>query len=469
MRKIVIATATAAALGGLAGCGETPAKPEAPVLAATGVITPVPLPTTADYPVAQARIQAWIDAGDTGAIRNHAWRLWQAMAQPSGQSLNGQQLPIWETWPSSDDVFSTSPAALQAAAAKSVPGGATLAARLAQPRALRSFRSPNQFHHQAKLGGAAPAAPNGASDVTAFNKFSPEAAAFIDAPQPGPGGAKYAYNSGAGLAKLNASWPSSATPQQRGVNDFPVRGIELKPVFGLVKASGLTLQPLWQGPAASTKAQNPTPETWTTCVVVAPTGSGPVRPATKGEIAQAGPAGACTNFLWAPLSTFYAVKLSAAEAKEFAASTGKTVVAGDWAVLQAMHVNSKETPFWTWQTFWWQPGADTPNGFPGSKQGQPAGLTGPWTNYAACTAYDQTTKPGGSSMQVCFNPYLETSPFIPSGISSNCMSCHGVAVVGGQAPYPADYRRPIAFFTDPAYFTTSTTHTDFSWALANAQ
>ena len=39
-------------------------------------------------------------------------------------------------------------------------------------------------------------------------------------------------------------------------------------------------------------------------------------------------------------------------------------------------------------------------------------------------------------------------------------------ITAGNAPYPADYKKPIAFFSDPLYFTTSNTHADFSWALA---
>jgi hypothetical protein len=151
-------------------------------------------------------------------------------------------------------------------------------------------------------------------------------------------------------------------------------------------------------------------------VLISPTGTGPIRPATPAEIAGVSTKGtACKTFQWAPLSTFYAVRLTADEAKNFAAATGKAVAEGDYAVLLAMHVNTKEIPFWTWQTFWWQPGADTPNNFPGNKQGQPSGLAAPWTNYAACTAYDQTTTPGGATMTVCFNPYLETDPGIPVG------------------------------------------------------
>lgn len=471
MRKIglTVAAAAVALAGGayLANGAWSKARAAkvgaAKVAAAAGAVTPVPLPDGPNFPVLPATINRWIARGDTVAIRNHAWSLWQGMSAPSGQVFNGQPLPIWETWAGPTDVFPNR----HASAAAAGPSGATLAARLAQPRVIRDFAAPLQFHH---AEGVTPGAQGtfGNSDVTASNKFNPQAATFIDATQSGPGGGTYSYATRAGLQKLNASWPAGTTPQNRGINDFPIRAIETKPVFGTVKAAGLTIQPLWQGPSASTDPAHPFVNTWTTCVLIAPNGAGPIRPATAAEIASAGPPGACKTFLWAPLDTFYAVKLSATEAQNFQAATGKIVNAGDFAVLLAMHVNTKEIPFWTWQTFWWQPGADTPNGFPGSKRGQPAGLKTPWTNYAACAAYSQTTTPNGSTMQVCFNPYLETSPFIEAGITSNCMSCHGVALIGPVANYPKDYKRPIAFFSDPTYFNTRSTNTDFSWAVAGA-
>jgi hypothetical protein len=243
-------------------------------------------------------------------------------------------------------------------------------------------------------------------------------------------------------------------------------------VFKYVKATGLTPQPLWQGPAASTNPQNPTPPTWTTCVLIDPAGVGDVRAATPAEVAQAANVGqlACKTYLYGPLSLFYSFKMTAEEAQAFAAAQGGTPSPGDYAVLVGMHVNTKEITFWTWQTFWWQPGADTPNNFPGSKSGQPASLPTPWNNYASCANYDQTTQPGGTTMMVCFNPYLETSPTVPAGITSNCMSCHGTARIAADfnEPYPNDYRAPINFFQDTAYFNSTTTHTDFSWALPGA-
>ena len=470
MRKIGLIMA--AGLMALVGaCNKAPKPPAEGKVGATvveaGAVTPVPLPDSANFPVAAATINGWVASGDTAAIRGHAWSLWQGMSAPSGQILNGQNLPIWETWAGPNDVFPATQVAL--AANKGPPAAATLEARLAKPRVIRNFAPPLQFHHAkgARLGALAAFGP---SDITADNKFNPQAATFIDAQQPGPNGGVYSYASAAGMNKLNASWPAGTTPQNRGINEFPIRAIETKPVFGLVTAAGLTVQPLWQGPSASTNATNPTPDTWTKCVLISPTGTGPIRPATTAEVTATGAQGnACTSYLWAPLSTFYAVKLSADEAAAFAKATGQKVAAGDFAVLLAMHVNTKEIPFWTWQTFWWQPGADTPNNFPGNKQGQPANLTTPWNNYASCTAYDQTTTPGGSTLQVCFNPYLETSPGIPAGITSNCVSCHGVALVGPNANYPAAYTKPIVFFTDPTYFNTQSTHTDFSWAVASSQ
>ena len=472
MRKICL-VATMGLLALVTACDKSPkasADGKTGTTAVAGVITPVPL-SGPNFPVPAATINGWVANSDTAAIRGHAWDLWQAMGAPSGQILNGQNLPVWDTWADTSVVF-PQPQATNAA----------LTATDAAPKRTtdRKFLSPAQFHHtrDARLKALA-AAVHANFPIAVDSKYDPQAATFIGSKQPGPGGATFSYASGASLTKLNASWPKGTTPQNRAINEFPTEAIETKPVFGLVKANSLTVQPLWQGPSASTNAANPTPDTWKTCVLVQPGGTGAVRAATAAEVSSVASSVqaqnlACTTYLWAPLSTFYSATLNAAEASSFNAATGAGSVqaaAGDYTVLLAMHVNTKEIPFWTWQTFWWQPGADTPNGFPGSKQGQPSGLTTPWTNYATCTAYAQTTTPGGSTMQLCFNPYLETSPGIPAGVTSNCVSCHGVAVVAtnpNNAIYPADYKKPIVFFTDPTYFNDQSTHTDFSWAVAGA-
>jgi hypothetical protein len=202
----------------------------------------------------------------------------------------------------------------------------------------------------------------------------------------------------------------------------------------------------------------------------------------------------CKNYLYAPLATIYSFKMNAAEAASWiqvqkgTGGSAGNAKAGDYGVLGGMHVNSKEIINWTWQTFWWQPGPDAPKGFPGSKAGMTANVKGAWRNYASCSAYNQTKGNASNEMVVCFNPFLETavSPTsIPSGLQSNCVSCHGVATASGPIitvsgvqgpttlPYPPDYAKPISFGQgnvpiDPRF--AGFTRTDFSWAIpGNAQ
>lgn len=190
-----------------------------------------------------------------------------------------------------------------------------------------------------------------------------------------------------------------------------------------------------------------------------------------------------TKYLNAPLATIYSFQMDAADAAAWnglvntSGDGGQELLAakGDYGVLVGMHVNSKAIVNWTWQTFWWQPGGDTPNNFPGSKQGMTNNVAGAWRNHASCTAWHQTKGKQSKEMVVCFNPYLETSTFIPAGQTSNCMSCHGTATVGSpltpgvpppslpQLPYPTAYTQPIDFHNDPRY--ANFTRTDFSWAI----
>ncbi len=421
---------------------------------AQNVVVPQPIPNGFNFPTDAATINGWINNGDTAAMRGHAWSLWAGMTTPASQP--GVSLPVWETWYGSNDVFPQSQGLV------ALGPQALLAPH---PRVLNSFVSPAQFRHVKTLAAVPPPA-----NIVSFNKFDPEAATFIVTPQGGPGGGTFTYNSGASLNSLNQAWPQNTTGQNRAINEFPARAIETKPVFSLVKATGLTPQPLWQGPAGATNSTNPTPNTWTTCVLIDPNGSGPLRQATAAEIdikMEVAPT-ACTTFLYGPLSLLYSFKMDATEAAAFTQAQGVPASAGDYAVLVAMHVNTKEIPFWTWQTFYWQPGADTPNGFPGSKSNQPSNIAAPWNNYAMCANYNQTVKPGNATMDVCFNPYLETSPGIPAGITSNCMSCHGTALVGPNPNYPSAYAAPIDFFGDQNIFNAQSTHADFSWAVADA-
>jgi hypothetical protein len=175
-------------------------------------------------------------------------------------------------------------------------------------------------------------------------------------------------------------------------------------------------------------------------------------PATPQQIAQKVTMPyACATYLYAPLSTIYSFKMDAL--KRPRGTTCRAMAARPrpaTTVCSAACVNSKEIIDWTWQTFWWQPRQDTPNNFPGSKAGMTTNVKGPWRNYASCSAYNQTEGKTSTKMVVCFNPFLETSSGIPAGLTSNCMSCHGVATVAATGnninslPYPRTMPRPIS-------------------------
>ena len=448
-------------------------KPVAEATPAATGITSADIPAGYGYPGDRPQIQAWADAWEIDKIRQHTWDMWGGMTADSGQTFNGSTLPYWETWCGTEEVF----------------GGSCGTGKSVRPG--RPFRVASQLTHVARLKGLS-AQPD--TTVVSFNKFNPSMAQYLNAKHAGPGTTgPYNYTSVSSLIALNQAWPASTPTVDRKVEEAPYKpsasgaagfaGIETKPVIFLVKASGLTPMPLWLGPAGSTNQTNPTPNTWTTCVLLDPANTGgsdvaPV-PATPAQIAQkvSTPSYGCTTYLYAPLATIYSFKMDAADAAAWNSlqGNGGTASAGDYGVLGGMHVNSKEIIDWTWQTFWWQPGQDTPNSFPGSKSGMTANVKGPWRNYASCSAYNQTQGKTSTKMVVCFNPFLETSSGIPAGITSNCMSCHGVATAAAGSNntistlnYPPSYTKPISFGEgsvpiDPMF--AGFTRTDFSWAI----
>ncbi len=175
---------------------------------------------------------------------------------------------------------------------------------------------------------------------------------------------------------------------------------------------GLTVQPLWQGPGGSTNPTNPTPSTWTTCVLIAPTGTGSVRPATAAEtqgLTAGTPARPTCGRRSAP-STRCGCRPS--EAKRFrrrhrqGRGRGRLRrAAGHARQHQGDPVPGPGRPSGGASD------ADTPNNFPGSKQGpaRPAleRRRGPTTPPARPMA-ERPRLP--ATMQVCFNPTWRPIP-----------------------------------------------------------
>lgn len=432
------------------------------VVSAADGLTPQPI-AMPGFPTPAATIDGWVASDDQAAIRAHAWALWAGITAITPQS---QGWPIWETWYTDTEVQAGPPSP-----------GHRLAAIRAAGRPVHVFIRPRQFRHRtAGRFFASPLAAAGAvgEQVVGFNKFDLEYAQFVwtnayqqvgTPTRPGP------------LWSLQIGWPPSTPVAQRAIPAFPAAAIGLKPVFEVVRGprnqSGITVLSYWlgdltTGPRHSSNPGAPTSNTWNQCVIVN-TGGGPLPPNLMCADNRTRPSGTVG------VDQFYHFVLTADEADsvcqaQFNKPAPCGVQAGDFAVLVAMHMTTKENSNWTWQTFWWNYSQPFPYGPP------PSDVRAPFNHYAMCTGYSMTVNPPNSpsgTNTLCYNPYLE--PAVPDGVHSTCMACHGVASFGNNPNnpgYPPSYTNPNAFISvtvpadDVTYYDCQTT-TDFSWFLAN--
>jgi hypothetical protein len=437
-----------------------------------------------------ATINGWINATppDDAAIADHAWDVWQAMNADSGQSYNGTTLPVWETWYDSSVVYKVDEGPAVAAATDTAQGGDVVMAK--KPKrpvsSQRRFHRPNQFFkgHTAPMSTArASAAPptGDAGLLLTFNRFTQEMKDHVWTNN---------YWSKQTLTTLNNGWPASTPIAQRTIKPFPNTSIMTKPVFWIVSGTQPTMVPYWNGLGsnASTNTANPANPTWKQCVLADPTGQAKN---DQDRICNAGQPGQTTmkagTYQVVPVnvvpaqSAFYAFKLSQQEVddlKQFADELGNSnvsasqVTAGDFALLVAMHVSTREIDNWTWQTFWWQPNVSQLAADPPTAMAPPSTIPKPWNQYAGCTAYYMVTPAGAPNGQprLCYNPYLETdltgldnkdqSVQNGTGVQSNCMTCHRAAA------WPTN-QYAIAFELDPGnpIWFSGNTKVDFAWSM----
>jgi hypothetical protein len=262
---------------------------------------------------------------------------------------------------------------------------------------------------------------------------------------------------------------------------FSSSTLVVKAVYRLASASALVdgryyALPVWEGPPATPQAYGP--DAWPHSVWV--------------DLGR----GATDRTGVYALADFISFRLSAQDAlRANAEQPGTGAVAGDVALLVGMHVASRETARWTWQTFWWAPDADNPPAPSGAAQAQlrPAMLDRAARHYAMAAAYEMATpnppvfggSNGGRSVYA-YNPYIEAAlgtgdlpdsvaGFGPDGtpqpnnvgIESNCMSCHARATFNpdhlSTAPRLSGAR--YVDLGDPDF--VGTLQTDFLWSIAN--
>lgn len=374
-------------------------------------ITSQPL-SFAGYPFDSTVVEGWIHnpAGpDTAAIRQHAWELWAAVTAMTGETANGINLPVYETWLTRFEVFDRGGLAVKNVASA------------ARDEGTRGLHQPAQFNHEALA--AAGAALGSASPTVASVRYNSAAVEHIR---------RYRYNDSTVLRALNDSFPASTPIGDRNIIPFPRGSAVVKAAYWMIKRTGLTIMPYWVGPGSSTNPAEPSPDTWTQWVAVDPSGQ------QVGDSVSIKRNGKSHRVVVVGLDKFYgfpmdsdevsAVKLTLKGNQALAidmdgAVSPDSVSVGDYAVLIAMHVVTKEIRPWTWQTFWWTP---DPAHDPMASDAPPS-VKGPFRNFAMSAAYYSVVPAGRAAGRehVSFNPYLETD--MPMGVQSNCMSCHRTA------------------------------------------
>jgi hypothetical protein len=436
------------------------------------------LPARVGFPAPGYELSGAVLANEQATVRRHAWDLWSGLTAPSDSVVDGQRLPVFETWYSIPEVYNTK-------------GRAGVD--------HRTLRHPFKVATQSAVAnGSRGGAPAG---LMSFVKLNRASADFIW---------DNGYHLTPTLRGLMTRFDRDATATvERSIKPFPTNAAALKLVYWLVKnpaspqsERGLTALPIWDPnyppPAGGLP---PMHTTWKNAVAVDPADRYP-----EGSLQQVNVNGtrAQPNPTWAPvvsLRRFYAHRLTSAqdvadarvymdmmssaagEQERLVTNAGQTPELGDYVVLLAMHVTTKEIDDWTFQTFWWMP---SPNVAPFGDD-RPSSIRAPFDNYEMCTAYSTVSPraPNGA-LPICFNPYLETDlgatkpytmdgktfPADPmAGTRANCMNCHRRAAYPAfddKVPSSADfghvyndgYRAP----NDP-YFD-KLLKTDFMWSIA---
>jgi hypothetical protein len=335
------------------------------------------------FPVSQQTIDKWNATDNTEAMAAHAWGIWVGLNMPSGEKYQGQELRVFETWNTTDEV---------------TPPPAAAAPKPAPPRSLTPKRL-HQFRFRNGVMMAKAAVPSDAP--LGFVKYDPSAADFI---------LKNKIISTATLDKL-------IVPGKIGnIPDLPKTSISIK-----VRTDSTAPDPMnpgyhklnvWPGPPnpAASSAEG----TWPNYVWI---DLNPKNPSTGN-----GSSGKTRT----PANTY--------SINNFIHFTD----GGQTSIVAGMHVTTREASNWSWQTFWWTPESAKPP-LPSShaiakirpekllKMGAPA-------HYAVALAYSMSTSKGGTVFG--YNPYLEAgfsglAGKYQFGVQTNCMSCHANASYKG--------------------------------------
>ena len=427
-------------------------------------ITPAQFPNNLsingfNFPEDSTTIYGWLENQDTTKIVNHAWGIWAGLTEPTGQNYNGQDLLVFETW-----------MGVQELAAMSAQGIIAEEGEFKHERT--SLSVPKQFLHGRLLGnGPKPIDTNFV--VLETVSYDPSAANFVTLNQLFNKSKLESYVVKGGIGK---------------VPEFPNTSITTKPTYyaGVPNKNGLIRVPVWESPNPAKAYKYTQWQKWIYADVnnkQKPNKS--LVPVTSSNPSQSEIENATCN-----VNDFINYKIDRVGAdylnshQDVGTTPSRQFIEGDYVLLVAMHVTTKEFKNWTWQTYFWSPDPSNPPS-PSSKfeaELRPKELKGASSHYAVSTAYAMVwpNQPitGGSDKGtrpiIAFNPYLEggfgpnvfslPNTFKPDfvyGMQTNCMSCHALSTFSGKNGYTTNQyidMRDTSLFNNDVKL-------DFTWSV----
>jgi hypothetical protein len=292
---------------------------------------------------------------------------------------------------------------------------------------------------------------------------------------------------------LNGLLPADKTSPPNFIPQFPGSSIALKPMFWPVQKGGFTALPVWDWDAnkpgsptdgqyagyemqkfwrnavAVTDLSNPTPPPKITYLygVYDSSGTNQIGPITYDNTTQISP----PAFRVVSINDFYHRQLNQAELSQLSTcdraildasaywAYNRAFQPGDYVVLIAMHIMTKEQPDWTFQSLWYQPDADKSDTCRYC-QSRPTNLAdNTFRHYLLTTTYGTTqqpgqgnyyappnTQPGAAIWPVAYNPYIELAASHP--ITTNCMNCHHRAAWPSFLPQKPDQGRASSYLQE---------------------
>lgn len=426
------------ATSGFAAAADKPkGKKTASALQARAVgVCPAPLPAGFDWPAGPVRL--WQISGgiksaglnipgkiDMVAQRQHGWSLFAGATQPS-DAKNPKSLPVFHTWYTVEEAFDSTAGKVDCAERNPLIR-LTLPTQLVQElqQPMRNLLQQNGVEPSARFDldpslvqNPQKLAPQGVADEpiafshVAFNKEM------------------YDYlRDNKYYSKAVLDGQIDANRVRKPLAETPVRGISLKFSWWPAHPDRLTPVPVWDfDPRFPGDTKNP-PSSWKRIVAVDPVGG--LKPPASLRLGQFEHA----NPQVIPIGRFYAVQVTAEEAalanadfrikKAAQEVLGRTLQEGDYLLMTAMHIATREFEPWVWLTYWW---TDAPGKGP-LAQDIPSIVKGVWRNYVMDVSYNiNNPKTSAGAAPVAYSPWLEL--FQLGGMRSQCMACHARSAYG---------------------------------------